>query len=178
MKIFKTLFLFLVSTQLWALTAPLQVSPRMPSEAWVKFTCFGIVTPRYTNPTIEKTIMTAHLKVNAGLPFPRFDDLRDANSEFIKNITKTCTERRWSKAVLDNFSGVWLDWGTDWGYTRYEIGEEFVYNVNQCRAVGKPCDTPAQCCGRSQFLATCNVAARTCESTAIDHQSGGAANPL
>lgn len=164
MKNCKILFLFLVCTNLWAARAinPVELAP---SEAWVKLNCLGIVTPKSEIP-IEQPILTAYLKVNPGRPFPSFDDLRDQNSNFIKNLSTVCTERRWSKVVLGNFSGMWLDWGTDWGYSRLEIGEEFVYN-NQCRAVGKPCERVSQCCGYANRSTTCNVSLHTCESNLL-----------
>lgn len=171
MKILKIIFLVLLCTNLsaqirTAVAVPSLPIELMPSEAWVKLSCFGVVTPKYQTP-IEQAIMVAHIKVNLNQPYPKFEDLRDQNSDFIKNLTKLCTERRWSKVILGNFTGTWLDWGTDWGYSRLEIGEEFIYNSYQCRAVGKPCERLSQCCGYAQRMVSCNLTTRTCESNAI-----------
>ncbi len=148
-------------------------------EAWIKLTCHGIVSPRTAYPVVEKKIMVGHIRINPAHLYPRMDNLRDANSGFFKNLTKVCTERRWAKVELGNFSGTWMDWGSDWALSRLEIGETFIAaaNVGNCRPVEGPCVQASQCCGSAQHHTTCNVAANTCESTAIIADTGNNASP-
>lgn len=175
MKLLKILFYFLLSSQLYAQTrvvsayniSPVSPIQLPPSEAWVKLTCHGVISPRYSWPAYEKPIMVAHVKVNAGAAFPKYEDLRDNNSDFMKALTRTCTERRWNKMEFGSWSGNWLDWGTDYAFSRLEVGEEFVYNQNACRAVGKPCERLSQCCGYANRSASCNLSMKTCESNLI-----------
>lgn len=135
-------------------------------ESWIKLTCFGVVSPRFASPTVEKQIMIGHIKINGALPYPRMDDLRDSHSGFFRNLTKSCTERRWAMVQYGDFSGLWLDWGTDWGYSRLEVGETYIpaANAGSCRAVGNPCEQNVQCCGSNMRIASCNVSMNTCES--------------
>ena len=154
--------------------------PPVHDEAWIKLTCHGVVTPRGLMTTaIDKPIMIGHIQINPYAPYPRFNDLRDSHSAFFKGLTKACTERRRAQVILTGFSGSWLDWGTDWAHSALDIGETFIAaaNVGACRAVGGPCLSNAQCCGSSTFVATCNIAANTCESTAVPSDTGGSTNP-
>lgn len=163
MKKVITLLTLIFCVKAFSIVKPINL-PVSPAEAWVKLTCHGVVSPRYSWPAYEKPITVAHVKVNPGAAFPSYEDLRDNNSNTIKSYTKICTERRWSKMEFGTWTGSWLDWGTDYAYTRYEIGEEFIYNTAQCRAVGKPCERLSQCCGYAQRMTSCNLALKTCES--------------
>lgn len=171
----KKTILFLL---LAALSSPAWSRPNLPyippppppsDESWIKLTCFGIVSPRFASPTVERQIMIAHVKFDGYGRYPRFDDLRDKNSGFFKNFTKACTERRRARVELGDFTGQWMDWGSDWGYSRYDVGEVFISAANSgaCRGVGGPCVSNNQCCGSNRFMATCNVPMNTCESTII-----------
>lgn len=159
---------FLIFTaKAFSITSPINTTPVSPAEAWIKLTCHGVVSPRYSWPAYEKPITVAHIKVNPLQGFPKYEELRDSNSDFFKAYTRICTERRWNKMEFGTWTGSWLDWGTDYAYTRYEIGEEIIYNSQQCRAVGKPCERLSQCCGYGSHQATCNLTLKSCESTVI-----------
>jgi hypothetical protein len=179
MKNYFIILSLIISLNAW--TRPRVVGPIVSNpivEAWVKLTCHGVVTPRFAYPTIERQIMTAHLKISPSQKYPHMEDLIASNSDFFKKLTKTCTERRRAKVEFGSFTGQWLDWGTDWGFSRLTLGEEVLTlsEANKCRAVGKPCSQNSQCCGSTQRLSYCNINANTCESNAIS--SGGSSNAL
>lgn len=144
MKNLTYLILFLISS---AMAAPGKrdenVSPII--EAWVKITCSGTVTP--VGQTIKvKPVMTYFIKTPANEPFPSLQELRNRNPSYFTEITKTCNDRRVAMVDLSNFHGKWLDWGTDHGYMKFEVGEEIITS-NACRDVGHPCEKNVQCCG-------------------------------
>ncbi|MFZ4714326.1 MAG: hypothetical protein ACOYL6_11455 [Bacteriovoracaceae bacterium] len=152
---------------------PQLILQRVPLEAWIKMTCVGQTTPENSWPLKVSTIATFHTKVNVNAPYPDMQELRNSRSDFFKNITKYCTEKRWNMMDLSQFpsTSLWLDWGTDTGYAKLILGEEFIYD-NSCRAANKPCESNAQCCGfNSRFtgLSTnfCNMKTNTCESNLI-----------
>lgn len=153
-------------TSVFAIARPQPIS--ISGQGWLKLSCHGIVSPRYAHPTVERHIMDAHLKINAYAKYPSLEDVRDQNSDFFKNLTKVCTERRRAKVEFGNFTGVWLDWGTDWAYSRLTMSETFIPSTNtQCRSVGSPCERVSQCCGYSTRMASCNIQMNTCESLMI-----------
>lgn len=168
MRIISFLFTLIISHIAFAITSPSLPITRI-GQGWIKFTCVGVTSPRYAYPTVEREIMIGHIKINPNSPYPTFEDLRDQNSNFFKDMTDQCTQRRRARVELGNFTGTWLDWGSDWAYSRLEMGEEFIpqASANLCRQVGHPCESNTQCCGSSTRLATCNLKMKTCESLII-----------
>lgn len=165
-------FLVILSAKIYATTSPLPPVSRI-GQGWIKLTCHGVTTPRYADPTTERPIMIGHIKINPSAPYPNFEDLRDQNSNFFKDMTDQCTLRRRAKVEFGSFTGTWLDWGTDWAYTRLELSEEFIPNesINICRQVGHPCESNTQCCGSNRRLTSCNIKMKTCESIIIKTDS-------
>ena len=167
-KIFLISFVFF-SFNAYSLTSLPPMTKLIP-EAWIKFSCVGVTSPRDAFPTIERAIVVGHIKFDGNGVYPSFESLRDQNSSWFRNFTKVCTERRRARVELGSFSGSWLDWGTDWGYSRLEQSEvaySFA-NQNACREPGSPCERASQCCGYSRYTSSCNLSLNTCESTMID----------
>jgi hypothetical protein len=177
----KIFLLSLVFVSLHALAIPsLPPVSRFIPEAWMKFSCFGVTSPRYASPTVERPIVVGHVKFNGNASYPSFENIRDQNSSWFKNFTKVCTERRRARVEFGSFTGSWLGWGTDWGYSRLELSE-IAYNIsnqNNCRSVGSPCERPSQCCGFAQYATSCNVSLNTCESTIADSNTNNQPSSL
>jgi hypothetical protein len=92
------------------------------AEGWIRLTCHGIITPRSV-PFIEKKIMIGHIKINSNQPYPSLEKLSNENPQFFKDLTEQCTNRRRAMVDLTNYNPAnWLDWGSDWAYTRLEVG--------------------------------------------------------
>ncbi len=140
------------------------------AEGWIRLTCHGIITPRSV-PFIEKKIMIGHIKINSNQPYPSLEKLSNENPQFFKDLTEQCTNRRRAMVDLTNYNPAnWLDWGSDWAYTRLEVGEEFIPKsmAGQCRQQGHPCESTVQCCGSSKPSPVyCNLKMSTCESMQI-----------
>lgn len=135
----------------------------VPLEAWFKIDCFGIVSPKpeypsYNSPRVEKHIFRMHVQFNPNAQMPSILELRNQHPAKFRFLTEHCTEKRRDMTDLSNFDGVWLDWGTDWGFSRTEYGENFIY-TNSCRSLGSPCLNSSQCCGGKNI---CNSQTNTC----------------
>lgn len=146
------------------------VMPRVPTEAWVKLTCLGSLTPVNSPLGVQVgPVATYFLKASLEEPFPSLFDLRARHNKFFHKMTSHCQETRMAKVNLTGFTGVWLDWGTDNGFTKIEIGEQFIYS-NQCRAVGVPCSSTKQCCGLTSKLMPislkpyCDLTTNSCQT--------------
>ena len=159
----------LVSLNVFALPSIPPISRFIP-EAWMKLSCIGVTSPRYASPTVERPIVVGHIKFNGNGAYPSFANIRDQNSSWFKNFTKVCSEKRRARVEFGSFTGSWLNWGTDWAYSRLELSEiaYSISNQNNCRSVGSPCERASQCCGFAQYITSCNISLNTCESTAID----------
>lgn len=150
------------------------IKPRFPKEAWVKLTCLGSLTP-VSSPLGDQIgpVATYFVQANLNEPFPSLFDLRSRYNKFFHRITSHCQETRMAKVNLTGFTGLWLDWGTDTGYTRLEVGEEFIYGP-QCRAVGKPCGSSKQCCNlnakipRGSLVPYCDSNTNSCQTRRLE----------
>lgn len=135
-----------------------------PIEAWVKLACLGTLTPVNSPLGIRVgPVATYYLQADMNEPFPNIIDLRREHTDFFHKLTDHCTTTRLAKVNLAGFTGVWLDWGSDYGYSKLEIGETFIYS-NMCRASGQPCSTSRDCCSAGKLQqVTCSKVTNSCE---------------
>ena len=150
---------------------PIHIHPAL--EAWLQLKCNGVVTPVNAYPVVYQDIATFYLKVNASSVRPTIRELTydpQCRAEFNK-IAQYCNDVR--IGIASNFvpaGQIFLDWGSDYGYTRIIPGEVFVPILNVCRSVGQPCAQSTQCCGYSAQLSSpnyCNSNTNACTSSVI-----------
>jgi hypothetical protein len=141
------------------------------AEGWIRLTCHGVITPLGVVPYIEKQIMIGHIKINSNQPYPSLEKLANENPQFFKDLTEQCTNRRRAMVDLTDYNPAdWLDWDSEFAYTRLEVGEEFISKsmAGQCRQQGQPCESTAQCCHSGKPSPVyCNLKIKTCETNSI-----------
>lgn len=144
-----------------------------PSEAWLELTCRGVVTPTPNWPIEHRDITKFYLMVNPNVPMPSLRELstQDAFMPQFEKMTRYCTDQRLKIVKTKVLPGdVYLDWGSDYGFTRFVVGDLIVPAPGPCRTIAQPCARTSQCCGYSNPISsrtTCDTNTNSCVSAVM-----------
>jgi hypothetical protein len=142
--------------------------PKYPPEAWLALTCRGVITPMSVWPPQFQDVVKFYIQVAPNKPRPSLKELstQAAFMPKFEQMTKYCTDQR-LKLVKPNVEPgyTFLDWGSEYGYSRFVEGEVFFPESNACRLVGQPCAKVTQCCGHANPIrtrTTCDTNTNSC----------------